>query len=379
MINENNLLAQHDAMSDIFVAPLGRIAGLRSMLTGLSVVTQTYTLDKDHNREALRRAICDGFEAYFTKNKVSFDIQGIYEYNSDGGEHYQLSVTTLTPEGQTDNKTSQKNLAAFVRFTDSGRSRPSNIRFASFNLELLEFTKELMKQYAPIKEFTISNLDVIKGELSKSEQKIPPAQAKLYESFYPFIEEGAGKLIEEFYESRSNVMILTGIQGSGKSSLFRCMLNYNTEGKFFVIDNPAVYKNPDSMAVVLAYLRKEAIDTQVTVALEEIDAFVKEKDLDNVLLPRLLSTSAGIVSSNIKFVLMANVPTVGQYAESLTRDGRTFAAINFRELTPEEAAQARADFGLEPLPFDEKHALSTVLNSRVRKPKKVRTSIGFNN
>ena len=377
MNNENNLLAQHDAMSDIFVAPLGRIAGLRSMLTGLSVITQTYILDKDHNREALRNAIYDGFEAYFVKNKVAFDIQGIYEYGAEGEEHYQLSVTTLTPEGQAVNNASMKNLVAFVRFTDSGRSRPSGIRFASFNLELLGFTKELMKQYAPIKEFTITNLDVIKGDLSKSEQKVPPKDAKLYESFYPFIEEGAGNLIEEFYESRSNVMIFTGIQGSGKSSLYRCMLNYNTEGKFFVIDNPAVYKNPDAMAVVLAYLREEAINTQVTVALEEIDAFVKEKDLDNMLLPRLLSASAGIVASNIKFVLMANVPTVGQYAESLTRDGRTFAAINFRELTPEEAAVARKDFGLDPLPFDEKHALSTVLNSRVRKPKKVRTSIGF--
>ena len=69
MINENNLLAQHDAMSDIFVAPLGRIAGLRSMLTGLSVVTQTYTLDKDHNREALRRAIVGQFDQYVKLNK----------------------------------------------------------------------------------------------------------------------------------------------------------------------------------------------------------------------------------------------------------------------------------------------------------------------
>ena len=98
-----------------------------------------------------------------------------------------------------------------------------------------------------------------------------------------------------------------------------------------------------------------------------------------MLLPRLLSISAGVVSSNIKFVLLANVPSVGQYAESLTRDGRTFAAINFRDLSPDEAAAARAEFGLAPMPFDENHTLSTVLNTRVRKPKKVRTSIGFNN
>lgn len=370
--NQNNLfLAQHDAMSDIFVAPLGRIAGLRSMMSGISATTMRYSLDKDHDRQKCLDEIKTALSSIFMGTGVELFVEGIYEHGVDGSYDYQLSLTSVgTVE-------CSKELVAFVRYSDCGKSAPGNIRFAAFNGKHIEFSKAMMAKYAPVKEYSITHLDVIITDLVKSEQKVPPAEAKLYESFYPFIEDGAGNLIEEFYDSHSNVLILTGIQGSGKSSLFRCMLNYNTEGKFFVIDNPAIYKNADQLSKLLGFLREEAVGSQVTVALEEIDAFVKEKDLDNMFLPRLLSISAGIVSSNIKFVLMANVPTIGQYAESLTRDGRTFKAINFRELTPEEAAVARADFGLEPMPFDEKHALSTVLNSKVRKPKRIRTSIGF--
>lgn len=382
---KQSLLAQHDAICDVFVPPLGRIAGLSSSIRGMSVTTQSFRIDKDHDRKQFKEDVYRGFQEFFIKKNdylVDFNnnlttpncsIEGYFETGSNGDEHFQISVTRSTGEAN------DTELVAFVRFSDNGNSSPSGVKFAAFDPAVLEFTSALKEKYKPVKMFSISLLDVIGTDLSVSEKTVDPRTAVLYDSFYPFIENGAGNLIEEFYNSNSNVLILTGVQGSGKSSLFRTMLNYNTEGKFFVIDNPSIYKQPEAMSIILAHLRKEASDCQVTVALEEIDAFVKEKDIDNMLLPRLLSASAGIVSSNIKFVLMANIPTVGQYAESLTRDGRTFAAINFRELTPEEAEAARSEFGLDPLPFDENQALSTVLNTRIRKPKKIRTSIGFNN
>lgn len=371
----NSLLARHDTVSDIFVAPLGRVAGLRSMLSGVSATVEAYKLDKDHDRKELLKEVAAGFDTYFASKypglksfHVCMDIQCVEELGIDGSYNWQISVCDVS---------AQKELVAFVRFVDGGKSSPSTIRFVSFAQGSIDFAKALTEKYAPVKEYTITNLDVIGTDLQKTEQRVLPKDAKLFESFYPFIEGGAENLIEEFYESRANVLILTGIQGSGKSSLFRCMLNSNTEGEFYVVDNPGIYKNPDQLGLILSFLRERALKSQVTVALEEIDAFVKEKDIDNMFLPRLLSISSGIVASNIKFVLMANVPTVGQYAESLTRDGRTFAAVNFSELTPEQAAVARADYGLEPLAFDENHALATVLNARQRKPKKARTSIGF--
>lgn len=363
------LQAQYDAISDIFVAPLGRIAGLASMLQGISAVTSQFEIDKDHDRAQLRKDIEGSFKALFDRPE-RLDIQTIVERTSNGIEHFQMTVV---------NTAAEKELVSFVRFTDSGKMNAGTLRMAAFDDHTLSIANAIAEKYQPSIEFSITILDVVDGQVSTSTQKVSSKEAELYNSFYPFIEEGADNLIQEFYKSRSNVMIFTGIQGSGKSGLFRSMLNYNKKGKFYVIDNPAIYKNPDALSAVLTFLRKNSKDCQVTVGLEEIDAFVKEKDLDNMLLPRLLSISAGVVSSNIKFVLLANVPSVGQYAESLTRDGRTFAAINFRDLSPDEAAAARAEFGLAPMPFDENHTLSTVLNSRVRKPKKVRTSIGFNN
>lgn len=383
-IENKTLQAQHDMISDIFVAPLGRVAGLRGQLFGVSATTMSYRLDKDHDRFKLKAEIIKGINSYFDKlfsetdtrpTTQTISVESIGEHLSEGGYNYQLAVIKTTHlEGEKESKS----LEAFVRFNDAGTSHVSVIRFVAFHPEVLEFTKTLMPSYEPVKEYTVTTLDAVGTEVRTNETKVPPKDAQLHNSFYPFIEGGADNLIEEFYESRSNLMIFTGIHGSGKSSLYRCMLNFNTEGKFFVIDNPGIYKNPDQLSLVLDYLRTAASDSQVTVALEEIDPFVKEKNLDNVLLPRLLSIAAGVVSSNIKFVIMANVPTQDHYAEELTRDGRTFAAINFRDLSPQEANTARVDFGLEPLEFEDRVTLATALNTKKARIKRSRIRMGFN-
>lgn len=384
IIEDNTLAAQHDMLSDIFVAPLGRIAGLRAQLFGVSATTMSYKVDKDHDRLKLKAEIIKGFSDFFaqepndlysrTEIKIELKIEQVEEHLSDGGINYQLAVVKYVTK--TDNKP-ERRLLAFTRFNDAGTTHEGTIRFVAFKPEAIGFTKELLHGYAPVKEYTMTTLDAVGTEVRTNAVKISPKDAILHDSFYPFIEGGASNLIQEFYESRSNLMIFTGIHGSGKSSLYRCMLNFNTEGKFFVIDNPGIYKNADQLSLILDHLRTAAMDSQVTVALEEIDPFVKEKNLDNVLLPRLLSIAAGVVSSNIKFVIMANVPTQEQYAEELTREGRTFAAVNFRDLTPDEANAARADFGLEALEFEDRVTLATALNTKKAKVKRRMVRMGF--
>lgn len=368
---QNLKIAQHDALSDIFVAPLGRISGLRAQMTGISAETLTFALSKDHDRSALMQDILNFWNNLKDHAEFSnIEATNILERNSDGSIHYQIVVMG-------NRALSTKEVLLYVRFNDAGRNRENTIRLAAFHSSALKMTEPLLEPYKPTKGFVITRLDVIGENVDLTEMNVDPKEAVLYPEFYPFIEEGPARLINDFYDSDANLMIFTGIQGSGKSTLFRGMLNFNLDGKFYLMDNPDIYRNPDKLAKVMKLLCQEAQDSQVTVAIEEVDAFLKEKDEGNNFLPRLLSLSAGVIPSNIKFVPMSNIPTAGQLNEALTRDGRTFRTIDFPMLTPEEAEAARAAYGLPPMGFTKPQVLGTVLHARKANPAPKRRVVGF--
>lgn len=346
--SEHTLLAQHDAMCDVFVPPLGRVAGLRSQMAGINMYVKNTTIDKSHNREELRNKIIDFLNTYLECPEVTL----INEFSEDENCYQICAMQT---------NSNIKSLAAFIRFKDSGQSRSGTTVVGTFNSSLHEELNKLINNYLPKKLYTISHIDVIDGDIEETIYTLDEKEIKLIPEFYPFIKEGPEKLIKDFFDSRDSVLILTGIQGSGKSSLFKNMLEYGKDYKFIIVDNPGIYQSSDSFALLVRYLRNLATNESVIVALEEVDAFVKEKNNENVMLPRLLNLSAGAVKSNIKFVLMSNIPTADQFSEALVRDGRTFKAIDFKKLSPIEANKARNAIGYNSVEFVKPQILATAL------------------
>ena len=80
-------------------------------------------------------------------------------------------------------------------------------------------------------------------------------------------------------------------------------------------------------------------------------------------------------------MIATNLPTVDKFDAGLTRGGRHYKTLTFKELTPTEANAARAAIGLEPLEFTKPVALGSALNSKPGDIKKSheRSSIGFTN
>lgn len=352
-MQETGLLAQHDAICDLFVAPLGRLAGLRSQMAGISAMSMAFKIDQNHNRMQMR----DALTAFFTAGHPERTTAYFSKEDHNGDIDYQICVMSSAINGQ---------LIAFVRFQDNGKMTPSNLSIGYFDESCVAGIKMLLAKYMPRSEYTITHLEISDGNITSSTYRMTEDDIKLYPEFYPFIEGGVSEVISDFFEAKESLLILTGVAGSGKSSLYKSMLKYGGEREFYLVDNPAVYQDPALFTQLIGSLRTKANSKPIVVALEEVDAFVKEKTSDNTTLPRLLNLSAGAVKANIKFVLMSNIPTAAQFSEALVRDGRTYRAIDFVKLTPDEASAARAAIGLPPVSFTGEQVLATALKKSTK-------------
>jgi hypothetical protein len=71
----------------------------------------------------------------------------------------------------------------------------------------------------------------------------------------------------------------------------------------------------------------------------------------------------GVLNFNVKVVVVTNLPSSTNFDGGLTRGGRHYKTVTFKELTPWEANEARVAIGLEPLGFLKSVALGSALGS----------------
>ena len=168
-------------------------------------------------------------------------------------------------------------------------------------------------------------------------------------------------------------MIFTGIWGSGKSSLLRATVNYNT-GPFILVDSSSIYQEQSKFDALISHVTRLTENLKpeecVTLMLEEADRLIAPKiDNANSALPQLLSFTEGVLDIKVKVIVVTNLPSVNKFDGGLTRGGRLYETITFKELTPDQANAARSVIGLDPLNFKEKIALGSALFSTKEKIK----------
>lgn len=330
----------HDALSDYVIAPLGRVNHLQGMMNGISLEANNI----DTAESVLNENDVNKIDAFLKEHFPDCQIQ-----------------RNITKRG--------KAMTAFYFYVASGHEfktmvfGSSSNNFVSYILPqgstLVPTFEKFFFQYLPPKEFSVNVYE--NGQLNSV--NIDEKETKVYPEFYPFIEQGVDALINGFYESRSRVIIFTGIAGSGKSSLMRAFLGYSQEDKFVLLDDPSVYQDPAKMNEFLSTIRKLSKDQRVTVFLEEADKIIQDKkDSDSGALERLLSLASGVVEHNIKIAIASNLENADRIYPALVRGGRAYEVITFQKLTPDQANEARAAVGLEPVTFHENLTLASALN-----------------
>ena len=155
---------------------------------------------------------------------------------------------------------------------------------------------------------------------------------------YPFIDMDS--FIENYINNQSSILLLMGMQGTGKTRLIRKIVQSMGEKK-----NP--HSGPEGIVPRILYTTDlNAIANEelyINFRCHEYDFMVLE-DIDNQLISRtqgnnimhkFLASSDGFLASRKKIILSTNLK-LDEIDPALIRPGRCYAALNMRKLDKKE-------------------------------------------
>lgn len=191
---------------------------------------------------------------------------------------------------------------------------------------------------------------------------------------YPWLkEESLETYYDRFYDSNSNVIILQGSPGSGKSTFIKGLLNHRETNGHVVYD-------PLIMETDTAFIKWYNTSSSTFLILEDADVLLKSRERGNDMMHRILNLADGIMSfPGKKIVFSTNLPNLKDLDAALTRVGRCFDVVNFDKLTKAQA-QALADSKSISLPDPNQteYTIAEVFNDAIGTDAVTKSEFGFN-
>jgi len=193
------------------------------------------------------------------------------------------------------------------------------------------------------------------------------------EEMYPFLQ---GESLESYYkrymDSQSNILLLIGPPGTGKTTFIRGLLTYAETSAYVTYDSDVLSK--DSV-----FARFIESDCGVMV-IEDSDNFLKARTDGNNMMHRFLNVGDGLVTTKgKKMIFSTNLPSVRDIDPALIRPGRCFDIVKFDMLSKKDAEILAKKIKV-PLPNKEEsdpvYSVAEIYNQKIIKPEKTASS-GF--
>lgn len=176
-------------------------------------------------------------------------------------------------------------------------------------------------------------------------------------SLYPFIKDGADKYIEKFLNSSESILILIGEPGTGKTNFIRNILYSLGEKDTYLSFDEAVLKTD---GIFVKFICDENAGAFVV---EDADMLLKSRDSGSEHMSKFLNVGDGLVKLNgKKLIFSTNLESTSDIDPAITRPGRCYDVLNFRQLTADEAQVVCEEYGLDDLPEKKSYTLSEIFN-----------------
>jgi len=188
-----------------------------------------------------------------------------------------------------------------------------------------------------------------------------------FQEMYPFLSYSLNEYYAKFVESKSNILILKGPPGTGKTTFIKGLLHFSKSNAVFVQDEGLLSKD----ALFVDFFESS---TKFLIC-EDADAFLTPRCKGNQFVHKFLNVAEGLISNkDKKIILTTNLSSINDMDQALVRPGRCFDILEFPELNRKEAEILAKKFELD-LDFSDKNfTMAEVLNCK--KNNKVK-SIGF--
>jgi len=167
--------------------------------------------------------------------------------------------------------------------------------------------------------------------------------------FYPAL---AGEPLTDYYDrfmaSGSNVLVLIGPPGTGKTSFIRGLLHHTGGGAIVSYDTSIL----ESDEIFADFMSGE----ETFMVLEDADSFLSSRSKSgNTIMHRFLNLGDGLMSTTGKKIIFStNLPSVRDIDDALLRPGRCFDVMKFGRLEPDRARAIRSDYaGTAPVSLAE--------------------------
>ena len=247
------------------------------------------------------------------------------------------------------------------------------VYLSSKDLKTIEIISKIINNHE--NELLDSEVEISSYYISMSGRLEQHNKSKTIESFnlnklyYPYLD--IEELFKQFIMSEDNILVLTGLPGTGKTALTDSYMEFFLKSefvkKFFNKNGPVNFP--------VAYIKNETILSTDEFWMElqyyNYNLIILD-DLDYSLLPRtqeistqedinknkfisnLLSYTDGIFDENskTKFIITTN-KEVKEIDSAILRKGRTFDILQLRSLTSSEALDVWVSEGLEEKKFNE--------------------------
>lgn len=238
------------------------------------------------------------------------------------------------------------------------------------------------------------NYDVVKNLLENTFVNIPPyiswhylnekndlefnnsriiQEVVPFKEIYPNLKTSS---LEEYYnnflESKSNVLILLGSPGTGKTSFIKDFLIKTDNSAMITYDDNVIYSDK----LFIKFIKNTSPDILV---LEDCDVLISSRDSGNKIMQKFLNLSDGLVSTkHKKLIFSTNLTSISKIDPALLRKGRCFDVLEFRPLNLEEANKVCNISNIPEFIKEGNYTVAEIFNQNEQQDIKKQIKIGFN-